>query len=406
MLRDTYPPFRPDVAVLLGQELPARGIFTDLLAARDPSRPDTGWTGGRVRAVCLPGPKWFVYLCLPLIDFPVLRWARHADLIQARDRIRAGLLGLFTARLYRKPFVYWMSFPIAEGHRLRAREIGQLNTNRMRKLAATMRASLATRVEDWVIQRADHLFVQSWAMRTALANKGIPANRMTVVPMGIDTGRFNQKAIQPLRDRALSGRKVLVYLGTTGRARATEFLLDLAHQLRTERPEVLLLLVGDCPNDDDRLWLRSEIANRDLKDHVHLTGWLSQADALRWAASAQIGLSPIPRGTLFDVSSPTKVGEYLAIGLPCVANDIPDQEFVLRQSGGGICVPMQLNAFKNAVIDLLEQPDKAAAMGARGRRWILKHRSYERIADEVAQAYFRIAGAPKKNAISAQASSP
>jgi hypothetical protein len=44
-------------------------------------------------------------------------------------------------------------------------------------------------------------------------------------------------------------------------------------------------------------------------------------------------------------------------------------------------------------------------MGARGRRWILKHRSYERIADEVAQAYFRIAGAPKKTTISAQASS-
>ena len=61
-------------------------------------------------------------------------------------------------------------------------------------------------------------------------------------------------------------------------------------------------------------------------NHVLLTGWLPQPAALGYAVRAEVGLSPIPRGTLFDVSSPTKLVEYLALGIPGVANDIPDQQ--------------------------------------------------------------------------------
>ena len=120
---------------------------------------------------------------------------------------------------------------------------------------------------------------------------------------------------------------------------------------------------------------------------MQLTGWVEQRIALDWVRQAELGLSPIPRGALFDVSSPTKVGEYLALGLPCVANDIPDQSWVLTSSGGGYCVKMEVPAFAHAVATLLDDPARARAMGACGQRWIRDHRSYEQLADEVASAY-------------------
>jgi glycosyltransferase involved in cell wall biosynthesis len=389
MLRDPYPPYRADMAVLFGRCLPLRGIQTDLLAAMDPVRPQTPWPAGKSIVRRLPGPRWFAYLCLPLVDLPILAWARQADFVQARDRIRSGLIGLLAARIFAKPFVYWMSFPIAEGHAVRAREL-RAEDGKLRKVAAHARAWLARSAESWVLRRADHLFVQSDAMRDALALRGLRPEKMTVVPMGIDLDRF-RPAPAPLSHPILANRRVVAHLGTIGQSRSTHFLLTLIQALRVEFPEVLLLIVGDGLNEDDRHWIRKELIQLDLGRHIHLTGWISQREALRWVASASIGLSPIPRGALFDVSSPTKVGEYLALGIPCVANDIPDQQWVLEQSQGGFCVPMQIDPFVSAIRTLLLNPEKARRMGADGSRWISEHRSYDRLADQVATTYRRIA---------------
>ncbi len=389
MLRDPYPPYRADMAVLFGRCLPLRGIQTDLLAAMDPERPQTPWPAGKSIVRRLPGPRWFAYLCLPLVDLPIFGWARQADFVQARDRIRSGLIGLLAARIFAKPFIYWMSFPIAQGHEVRAREL-RIEDGKLRKAAAHARAWLAQRAESWVLRQADHLFVQSHAMRDGLVLTGLRPEKMTVVPMGIDLDRF-LPAPTPSSDPILSNRRVIAHLGTIGRSRSTGFLLELVQKLRVEFPDVLLLIVGDGLNEDDRHWIRQELIQRDLAKHVHLTGWIAQSEALRWVASASIGLSPIPRGALFDVSSPTKVGEYLALGIPCVANDIPDQRWVLEQSRGGFCVPMQIDAFVAAIRTLLLDPEEARFMGAEGRRWISEHRSYEQLADQVATTYRMVA---------------
>lgn len=377
------------MAVLFGRCLPLRGIRTDLLAAQDPERPQTPWPAGNSIVRRLPGPRWFAYLCLPVVDLPILTWARQADFVQARDRIRSGLLGLLAARICAKPFVYWMSFPIAEGHAVRAREL-RVEDGRLKKAAAHVRAWLAQWAETWVLRRADHLFVQSHAMQDSLIRKGLATERMTVVPMGIDFDRF-VPAPTPHSHPILANRRVIAHLGTIGRSRSTDFLLDLLHALRVDFPNVLLLIVGDGLNENDQQWIRQELIRRNLANHVHLTGWIAHSEALRWVASASIGLSPIPRGALFDVSSPTKLGEYLALGLPCVANDIPDQQWVLGQSQGGFCVPMEINAFIAAIRTLLLDPEKACRMGAEGRRWIFENRSYDRLADQVAIAYRMIA---------------
>jgi hypothetical protein len=141
---------------------------------------------------------------------------------------------------------------------------------------------------------------------------------MTPVPMGVDAKLFERARIEPVQDARLDGRRVVLYLGRVARSRKSDFLLDVAGHLRAAMPEALLVIAGDAPSNDEMDWMRREIAARGLADHVLLTGWLPQRTALGYAVRAEIGLSPIPRGTLFDVSSPTKLVEYLALGIPSV----------------------------------------------------------------------------------------
>lgn len=108
----------------------------------------------------------------------------------------------------------------------------------------------------------------------------------------------------------------------------------------------------------------------------------------RYVRTAAVGLSPIPRGYLLDVSSPTKVLEYLALGIPVVCNDNPDQERVIRESEAGICVLYSAEDFANAVIRMLCLDKNARdEMGIRGKDYVAHHRDYRLIGGNVANSY-------------------
>lgn len=391
LMRDTLPPFRADVKALFGKYLKNEHVYSDLLGQYDPLfAGDMQWPAGAIVVAGVDRKGMLSELIRPLKDLWALLLHREPyDLIQVRDKIRTAVFGLILARLKNKPFVYWMSFPFVEGFEITA--ANRKNANRMTRFADFLRIALSRKFfYGVVLRKADHIFVQSEAMRDWLVKKGIDRSRMTSVPMGVDVSVFQRILISPSIDGRLDGRRVITYVGVLGKARNSAFLLDLVLALKEHEPAILLVLAGDAPSDDERKWIRQEIAQRHLESHVLLTGWLSQDKALEYAVRAEVGLSPIPRGELFDVSSPTKLVEYLALGLPGVANDIPDQKLVIERSGAGLCVPMEIDAFRDAVLRLLRDPELHKRCAERGPGFVLAERSYETLAKGVARAYREI----------------
>jgi glycosyltransferase involved in cell wall biosynthesis len=119
----------------------------------------------------------------------------------------------------------------------------------------------------------------------------------------------------------------------------------------------------------------------------------------RYVRAAELGLSPIPRGPLLDVGSPTKVPEYLALGVPVVCNDNPDQQALIEASGAGRCVPYTAEDFARAVVELLRLgPEERRAMAERGRELVARERDYRQLASGVAARYQAIfqAAQPRK----------
>lgn len=398
LMYDHLPPQRVDVRVLFGDELPRFGIQSDVVGQVAVSRvEDLAWAGGDLFPAGALRRGLFGEAIRPFQDLIAI--GRHLRkvhrVIQVRDKIRTGVLCWVVARLTGRKIVYWMSFPFAEGFVVRAREVGR--TRGLVFWAANWaRAWLAERVYyGFLASRVDHLFVQSDEMRRMMAREaGVPAERMTVVPMGVDASWLGRDrdvlgGIPPIQ---LQGRRVLGYVGTLGRSRQPEFLVQVLETVRKTEPAAFLLLIGDAPSADEQTWLRSMIAASPSADSIHLTGWLPPEEGQRWLAHAELGFSPIPRGRLFDVGSPTKALEYLAQGLPCVGNDNPDQQWVLEQSGAGLCVPMEVDAFAAACLRILGDAELARTLGERGPPWVAEHRSYAVLARQVAAAYHRCLG--------------
>lgn len=330
-------------------------------------------------------------------DVRVLWRARKVAyaVIQARDKILTGLVGLLAARMQGTRFVYWMSFPMPEGDLTRAsaggRSLGVL------RLCVTW---LRGHVNWWLLYRillprADHVFVQSDRMLEDVVAIGIRRSKLSAVPMGVDLEAVARQSLTPARDPRLLGRRVIVYLGALERARRIDFLIEVLSRVKVTVPDVLLVLVGDSYEPTDRRWLGEAIRAAGVDGQVVQTGWLPTQLAWEYVKAAEVGISAIPPGPLFDCSSPTKAVEYMALGVPVVGNDLPDQRRVIAESGAGVCVPYEIQAFADAILGLLGDRTRAAAMGARGPGYVAAARSYAVISSEVAATFVRICELPE-----------
>lgn len=387
---EAWPTFRADVAVLFGKYLPRLGLSTDLLTERGPAgtAPALPWAGGKGLLFDVPSARSLFYLAKTwrLLIGLARADASSYDAIQVRDMPVIALFGLIAARLKGLPFFYWMSFPQSEGQVFRAKARGP---------AAGFKywfPLVQGTVGQWVLYRlvlprADHVFVQSEQMVEDVVVYGISRSKMTPVPMGVDLEASLASGIHPVDDPRLTGKRVAVYLGTLDRARRIEVLFEMLAIARASCPDLALVLVGDTEDAQHLAWLKSEAQRLGVAEAVVWTGWLPTAQAWSYVRAAEVGLSPFPRGYLLDSASPTKAVEYMAIGLPVVVNDNPDQARVVAESGAGLCVPLTAKDFAEALVGLMSNSSRRFDMGQRGKEYIARTRDYNQLAEGVVAVY-------------------
>lgn len=388
---EQWPTFRADLVALFGKYLPRRGVACDLVTERERTVAPTAvppWGGGSAKLCNVPANRAGQYVAKLWHNLGVLVAldARRYDALQVRDMSVTALFGLIVARIKGLSFFYWLSYPQSEGQIDRARARGWRAGIRFwfPLIQGTVGRWILYRL---VLPRADHVFVQSRQMQLDLAQQGVPMEKMTPVPMGVDIEAAGDRHNPPVEDARLQGRRVIAYLGTLDRVRKIDMLLHMLAIVANEEPDVLLLMVGDTEDAGHRAWLKSEAERVGVADHVLWTGWLPSGQAWSYVRAAEIGLSPFPRSFLLDSASPTKAVEYMALGLPVVVNDNPDQAQVVAESGGGLCVPLEPQAFADAVVSLLQAPETRRVMGERGREYVRRVRCYDNIAESVARVY-------------------
>ena len=390
-VRESYPSFRPDVEQLFLEELLSRGHRIDFVMQsgedRDSERVRTIGTGkvllGRtdlgsgiwhkIRRVALAFAHDFAFL---------VRVSRsNYDCIQFKDKFLVAAVGVLVARAKRIKFFFWLSFPFPEARKATARQ-GRFN------LPLYCRGSL----EEFLLYRlilpsSDHVFVQSARMGRDLQGRGISESKMTAVPMGVDLAQF-----EPARLRNDRAGATIGYLGTLGAERQLVVLIDMLDKLRNDFGlDANLLLVGDGNGPADRQILTQRASELGLEKFVRVTGFLPRQQALAELRAADVCISPFYPTPILLSTSPTKLIEYMALAIPVVANDHPEQSLVIEQSGAGLCVPWGAEPFAAAVAQIFGMsPTERLSLGQRGRDWVEQHRTYSKIADRVEGKYLSL----------------
>jgi glycosyltransferase involved in cell wall biosynthesis len=238
---------------------------------------------------------------------------------------------------------------------------------------------------------ADHVITTNNSYRIVeIERGGISSDRITIVRNGPDLAQL--QAVEPDPRVREWATWIIGYVGVMGVQDGVDHLLRAVHHLIADlgKADCLCILVGAGNAWDDLQRLSAEL---DLGGHVRFTGWLSRADAMRTIASVDVGVEPAPSNPYNDRSTMVKVMEYMALGKPVVAYDLPENRFT-AQAAALYASPNSEIELARAIATLLDDPERGASMGAFGRMRVEQELSWEHSVQQLLKAYREIAPLP------------
>jgi glycosyltransferase involved in cell wall biosynthesis len=202
---------------------------------------------------------------------------------------------------------------------------------------------LAKRVERRLLSTADGFVVLTERARDILFpgcfdtdSRGRP---IEVIPCCVDMGRFQAVAALPRgqirQDLGIDGRRVLVYLGALGGFYLTEEMAELmavAH--RQDASTFSMILTQSNPD-----LIVERLKRLRVPRDCYFVRRIPHHEVPRYLRAANIALSFIKPSHSKLASSPTKIAEYLASGLPIICNaGIGDLDEVIEGDGVGALI--------------------------------------------------------------------
>jgi glycosyltransferase involved in cell wall biosynthesis len=222
---------------------------------------------------------------------------------------------------------------------------------------------------------------------------GLDLRRLHIVPNGVALDEW-QASPQPLQAGVLAhlsaqkqaGRTVVAYAGSHGLPNALDVLLDAAQLLRDE--PFAFVLVGDGM---EKPRLAEQVRARQL-DHVRLFDPIPKAQMPSLLREIDIAYIGWQRQSIYRFGiAPNKLMDYMMAGC-AVLHSVQAGNDAVAESGCGLTVPPQ---DAQAVAQGLRRlaavgPQERAAMGERGRAFVMAHHSYAKLA----QDFMAAVGAP------------
>jgi glycosyltransferase involved in cell wall biosynthesis len=218
--------------------------------------------------------------------------------------------------------------------------------------------------------------------RIAIARGRKSPEDVFVVRSAPDTSRF--RSVDP--DPALKRGKefLLVYLGVMGPQDGVDHALRALAVLQTQRRDWHAIFVGEGDARPAMMRLADELQVTD----VEFTGRIPDDELVRILSTADVCLAPDPKNPLNDLSTMNKILEYMAIGRPIVSYDLVEARV---SAGGAACYadPNDERSFADAIVQLLDEPERRSAMGAIGRQRLEHELSWTQSEQMLLAAYER-----------------
>ncbi|MBV9160396.1 MAG: glycosyltransferase [Pseudonocardiales bacterium] len=213
-----------------------------------------------------------------------------------------------------------------------------------------------------------------------LAALGVPAQRVAVVPCGVDLDRFT-----PNGPRATRGSQHrILSLGRLVERKGVETTLRALPEV--PGAELVIAGGGDAIADAELARLAALAQAYGVRDRVHLVGQISRADVPALLRSADVVVS-VPWYEPFGMVPL----EAMACGVPVVASAVGGHlDTVLDGRTGALVPPRDPAALAQRLRELLADPSRLAAIGSAAATRARSRYGWGRVASETELLYRRV----------------
>ncbi len=254
-------------------------------------------------------------------------------------------------------------------------------------------SEVVSHFESATAQVADRIITVSHAMRQDLVQHGWLEQKISVVWNGVDPERYNPKKCSPegvekIREKydVKDNEKMLFFLGRLTWVKGVRNLLQAMPLILKEYPQTKLVILGkgeeqkDIVETADRLGIRDKVV-------CHFE-FVPEDERILHYAAANICIFPSvyePFGIVsleaMAMEKPIVVGAHGVVGFrEQVMPSGPDQNGIHVNGGNPVDIAW-------GVKQVLEDPERAKKWGEKGRKRVLQHFTWKKVAEQTLQIY-------------------
>lgn len=299
------------------------------------------------------------------------------DLLHAHSPCLNGLAAAAVARETGLPFVYevrafWEDAAVDHGT----------------TQEGSWRYRITRALETRVFRQADAITCICEGLRRDIVARGIPAERVSVIPNAVDIDKFQWL---DARDHALelqlglTGKTVLGFLGSFYAYEGLDLALAALAKLKDSHPDLRLLLVGGGPQDAA---LKAQAAALGLQDRVLFTGRVPHAEVNRYYSLVDVLIYPRHKMRLTDLVTPLKPLEAMAQGKLVLASDVGGHHELIRDGDNGFLFPAgDAGALASAIDRVLAARERWPQLLQNGRHYVDTERNWATSVQRYRQVY-------------------
>jgi uncharacterized SAM-binding protein YcdF (DUF218 family)/glycosyltransferase involved in cell wall biosynthesis len=232
------------------------------------------------------------------------------------------------------------------------------------------------RSEQQLCRDVDLVFVTSEKLREKAARF---SDRVHLFPFGVSYAKFEAVRLAPDQvpaDLAALPRPIVGYVGGIHQWMDMATLTDVARRM----PETTFALVGP---------LQIDVNTADVPN-IHFLGKKPHDEVPRYIKGFDVGIVPYLLSDYTANVYPTKLNEYLAMGIPVVATDLPEIRRFNADHGPRTAIAGNADQFVTALQDALRpsaEPERLARIDvARSNSWHARIARMSALVEEVLEA--------------------
>lgn len=198
-----------------------------------------------------------------------------------------------------------------------------------------LRYRLTRALETWALRKANAVTCICEGIRSDLVARGIPKDKITIVPNAVDASRFQPVGARNAaleKSLGLEGKRVIAFIGSFYDYEGLDLLVAAMPELLAARPDLCLLLVGGGQVADD---ITAQVQRLGLEGSVIMTGRVPYEEVETYYSLTDILVYPRKSMRLTELVTPLKPLEAMAQKSMFIASDVGGHRELVRDGVNG-----------------------------------------------------------------------